>query len=178
MQRTYLKHKKKKVLETWVGRDIKKSSKPSFSIKASISSTCTFQEIYLFNLVLKSLSQWRFHHLLRQSVLVALCLQQKLFTLSNLYLPCGNLSSLLKPWTSLNPYRGSERAVYFLPLLQHLSLQWIKQSQFIQFFLLELTIPYSLLYPEDFCGCWLQRSVGIFPSKNKKQCQNTIRAAE
>lgn len=46
---------KTQVLEIWIGRDIRKSSNPSFSLKVRISSTCTFQEKYLFNLFLKSL---------------------------------------------------------------------------------------------------------------------------
>lgn len=160
MQTAYLKHKK--TFWKQVGRDIKNVSNPFFSLKVRIRCTCTFQENYLFELILKILSQWRSHQLLRQCALLALCLKQKYFILSNLYIPC-NLSSLLKSWTLLNHYQGSKRAFFFPPLFEYFSLQWINHSQFIQSFLIELATPYSLLFPEDFCGCWFRQCVGIFP---------------
>lgn len=110
MQTAYLKHKK--TFWKQVGRDIKNVSNPFFSLKVRIRCTCTFQENYLFELILKILSQWRSHQLLRQCALLALCLKQKYFILSNLYIPC-NLSSLLKSWTLLNHYQGSKRAFFF-----------------------------------------------------------------
>lgn len=73
--------------KTRAGRDMKKWFKSSFSLKVRMRSTCTFQKNYLLNPFLRRPWQWRSHHLLRYSILVALCLQQKLFTLSNQCLP-------------------------------------------------------------------------------------------